>query len=326
MGLPEAKDVGVIIGRFQIPNLHKGHQKLFEIVMSRHKRVLVLLGIPVWVGGPNNPLDYKAREQMIREAYPDITISYIKDRQTNEEWSRDVDKTIQSLYPLSKCILYGGRNGFITHYTGIFPTVETVEDPSFHTESGTEVRKNTSIFPIDSSDFRAGVIYACGNQLPSIMMCVDGAVLRKKNNNVEVLLVRKPQEINWRFPGGRLDPTDVTLEAAANREVREETGVEVGAATYVCSDGGVPDWRAIQTSIPVASALFAFPYIYGSAVGQDDVAEARWFNLLQLVWNDMEPCHRNFLAKLKEWVLSLEDKAEFFGHEGDTVHDISSAH
>ena len=325
MSLPESKDVGVIIGRFQVPMLHAGHRKLFETVLARHKRVLVLLGIPAWAGGPSNPLDYKTREQMIRELYPDATISYIKDRQTNEEWSIDIDRAIRNLYPFDKITLYGGRKGFISQYRGSLPTIETLEDPSFDSQSGTDIRNNTAAIPINSIDFRSGVIYANGNQPHPITMCIDGAVLRRVNEKIEILLIRKPNEIHWRFPGGKLDPTDKTLEAGANREVREETGVEVGKPIYVASDGGVPDWRAIQSSITIASVLYAFPYIFGAAVAGDDAAEARWFWLDNLVWSDMEPCHQYFLSQLKMWVHIDLDEVRFFGRKGE-VNELSQTH
>ena len=317
MSLPETKDVGVIIGRFQLPELHEGHKKLFEVVMARHKRVLVLLGIPAWVGGVSNPLDYKTREQMIRSNYPDATISYIKDRQTNEEWSQDVDKAIKNLYPFEKITLYGGRKGFITQYCGSLPTVETLEDPTFNSHSGTDIRNATAALPINSVNFRAGVIYANGNQMEPLTMCIDGAVLKKRHDKVDVLLIRKPNELLWRFPGGRLDRTDKTLEAGANREVREETGVEIGKAFYIASEGGIPDWRANKSGIVIASVLYAFPYLFGAAVGGDDAAEARWFELDNLTWTDMEPCHRNFLSTLKVWTMNM-DELLFFGYTGDT--------
>lgn len=322
MSLPESTSVGIIIGRFQVPKLHAGHRKLFDQVLSRHKRVLVLLGIPAWVGGLANPLDYKTREQMIRDYYPDMVVAPIKDRQTNEEWSKDVDKTIRTIYPVEQITLYGGRRGFTAQYYGGFQAIETLEDPAFDTETGTNIRLGISALPINSIDFRSGVIYASGNRSEPIVMCIDGAVLKKKDNRIEVLLIRKPQEIHWRFPGGRLDPTDKTLEAGANREVREETGVEVGKATYVASEGGLPDWRMTKAGIVVASVLYAFPYVYGAAIGGDDAAEARWFILDNLVWNDMEPCHQSFLAQLKLWAMNF-DEVSFFGYTGENRDELS---
>ena len=302
MSLPSSTDVGVIIGRFQVPDLHAGHKKLFEQVLSRHKRVLVFLGIPAWRGGIKNPLDYPTREIMIKYLYPDVTVLPLQDRQTNEEWSRDVDKTIRTVYPFEKVTLYGGRNGFTSKYTGVFPTIETLEDPTLETETGTEIRSQAAALPRYTSDFRAGVIYASFATPSSITICVDGGVIRNvSGQGLQVLLIRKPLEKSWRFPGGRVDPGDVSLAKAAVREVREETGVEVGTPIYIDSRGPIPDWRGEQSGLGIHSALFFLPYIFGAAIAGDDAAEAKWFKLYTLKPEDMESCHRGFITLLQLW-------------------------
>lgn len=301
MTLPGPTDVGVIVGRFQVPELHKGHRKLFDIVMSRHRRVLVLLGVPAWIGGLKNPLDYNSRKQMVETAYPTAVVLPIKDQQTNEAWSKSVDSAIRSVFPLERITLYGGRKGFTSFYRGELPTVETLEDPAFDTESGEAVRDRTSALPINSSDFRSGVIYAAFGQPTGPIMCVDGAVTRDTIRGPELLLIRKPNELKWRFPGGKLERTDLTLETAVNREVREETGVEVGVPHYICSGGPLPDWRAEQNGMAIYSSLYHMPYIYGAAHGTDDAAEAKWFLIKDLDDSITEPCHTSFMYQFIDW-------------------------
>lgn len=53
-----------------------------------------------------------------------------------------------------------------------------------------------------------------------------GAVVLRKRNGGEVLLVHRPRYDDWAWPKGKLDPGEHTT-AAAVREVLEETGVEV---------------------------------------------------------------------------------------------------
>lgn len=311
MSLPESTDVGVIIGRFQVPMLHKGHLKLFETVLARHKRVLVLLGNSAWRGGIQNPLDYHTREQMIRGLFPNVLVSLITDRRTNEEWSQDVDKAIRSIFPFERITLYGGRKGFVSFYSGVFSTVETLEDPLFDSQSGTDLRSATAALPIDSIDFRSGVIYACHALPPKLNMCVDGAVIQlTANNEPLILLIRKPMEQNWRFPGGKLDDSDNSLDEAVVREVREETGVEVGKPIYITSEGHVPDWRATKSGLTIHSAIFYVPYIFGSAKGSDDAEVAQWFPLLQIGEDNMEACHKSFLSKVQAWYLKREENNE----------------
>lgn len=321
LSLPDALSVGVIIGRFQVAQLHPGHKKLFDIVMSRHKRVLVLLGIPAWRGGNKNPLDYKTRELMIRNAYPDVTISYIGDRQTNEKWSKDVDKAIKHLYPFEKIVLYGGRSGFTDHYNGSFQTITTLEDPTFDAQNGTTSRNNTAALPRDSEDFRSGVIYSSYAVPSALVMCVDGAVLRHQPNiGLQVLLIQKPNERQWRFPGGKLETTDRDLETACAREVREETGIEVGPALYIGSNSAIPDWRGEQSGIGIASSLLFLPYLYGAIQAGDDAEKGKWFILNELTKDNMEPCHRDFLSMLQAWVPTHSDHvAKYFYTEKKEV-------
>lgn len=301
--IPGSRDVGILIGRFQIDSFHTGHRKLLDMVKSRHKRVVVFLGISKWKGGINNPLDYTTRKLMFTQYYPDFTVLPILDCQTNEEWSSNIDKKIREVFPLEEITLYGGRDGFIKHYTGHFKTIEVVHE---HEASSTDVRDNLSALPVMSDDFRKGVIYAIINHPSSPIMCVDGAVLRKGHidHGIEVLLIQKPGETRWRFPGGKLEPNE-SLYHAVKREVREETGIEAGNPIFVASEG-VPDWRAVREGLHISSALFALPYLYGAAIGNDDAESARWFRLLDLGTIHMEECHTRFLTELQVWIKTHE--------------------
>lgn len=302
MTLPTANELGVVVGRFQVPRLHAGHKRLLDLVFARHKRVLVLLACPAWQGGNKDPLDYFTRKVMILEAYPNAFISYIQDEQSDERWSTRVDSTIRELFPFGDVTLYGGRDGFTRFYSGQFPTVETMEDPSIEQETGTQLRERAAALPIAAEAFRTGVIYNAANIPNFPIQCVDAAIIRREpNRNSQILLIQKSNETYWRFPGGHLDGNDISLEAAVNREAREETGVEVGKPVYITSECGIPDWRALKGGIAVSSALFYLPYIYGAPRSGDDAAKIDWFHLETLTEDDMEPCHKSFLKKLQSW-------------------------
>jgi len=308
MSLPAPTDVGVVIGRFQVQNLHKGHRSLLDLVRARHQRVLVLLGSPAWKGGKDNPLDYHARELMFRIEYPSFLVAAITDTQTDESWSEVVDSRIKDIFPLSNVTLYGARDSFIHKYSGRYKTVFV---PQCVESSGTDYRDQTAALPLASEDFRAGVIYGVQNNPSRMAPCVDGAVLRKNQDIVQVLLIQKPGERLWRFPGGKLEPDDESLESAVNREVREETGVEVGTPVYVTS-GNLPDWRAVAAGITIHSSLFALPYVYGAPRGGDDAAVAQFFNLYPITESFMEACHKSLMTKLQAWAKIFVDKGGFF--------------
>jgi ADP-ribose pyrophosphatase YjhB (NUDIX family) len=63
------------------------------------------------------------------------------------------------------------------------------------------------------------------------------AVVRRSENPREILLMRRSDNGHWGLPGGYVEPGE-SVQAAAVREVREETGfeVEIGRLVGVYSD------------------------------------------------------------------------------------------
>lgn len=80
-------NVGVIVGRFQVPELHRMHHDLIQSVIDRHEKVYIFLGIPknneLTI---SNPLPFDARQEMITTEFPNVKVLFIKDRDSNEEW------------------------------------------------------------------------------------------------------------------------------------------------------------------------------------------------------------------------------------------------
>ena len=105
----------------------------------------------------------------------------------------------------------------------------------------------------------------------------DIVVFSFDGTNLNVLLIKRgnePYKGQWAFPGGFLDE-DETLEEAARRELKEETGLtpkhfyEVGSFSDLDRD---PRGRTVTVAflavIPMAEAR-----------GGDDAADAQWFPL-----------------------------------------------
>lgn len=62
---------------------------------------------------------------MILKHFPDVTILYIKDVESDEAWSNQLDNNILDIAsPTSTITLYGSRDSFINYYTGRFETKE----------------------------------------------------------------------------------------------------------------------------------------------------------------------------------------------------------
>ena len=78
-----------------------------------------------------------------------------------------------------------------------------------------------------TSDPRVPVNYD-PTRFPAFAVTVDVVILTMAQSRLHVLLVRRgvePYQGMWAIPGGFKRP-DETLDAAAKRELREETGVD----------------------------------------------------------------------------------------------------
>jgi len=261
-------DVGVIIGRWQVDDLHEAHTALIEEVRANHKKVIVFVGLSDILGGIVDPLDYPTRAAMLIHHYPDVTVLPIKDIGSNEEWSKNLDAAIRTVDPIGTALLYGGRDSFVRHYTGQF---ETLELDALRHPSGTEIREDVGREVRASSDFRAGVIYSTFNQYKRLMMVVDVAALYQGR----ILLGQKKGDVGLRFPGGFVNVGDATLEAAARREVKEETGVFPETLEYLGS------WPVADSRMGprdgMLSAFFLGHVMAGGRISlDDDLDHAEW--------------------------------------------------
>lgn len=290
-------EVGVIIGRFQSPYLHEAHTDLIQSVVEKHPKTIIFLGLSPCKTTYNNPLDFEARKQMILEKFPNANVLYIKDEPSDSLWSKKLDGQINDLLgPNQKATLYGGRDSFIPHYTGKYPTVE-LEPKSFI--SASEIRKDVSNRVKASPDFRAGVIWATTNQFPSTYPTVDCAIVDKPNNRL--LLARKSNETLYRFVGGFSDPEDESYEYTVKREVSEETGLDVSDLHYIGSKK-IDDWRYRNEKNKIKTLFFVAQYIFGSPKASDDICEVKWFNINEIKESDVVDTHKPLLKMLMNFL------------------------
>jgi bifunctional NMN adenylyltransferase/nudix hydrolase len=290
----KATDVAVIVGRFQVNELHEAHIDLITSVLNKHDRVLLFLGNSTIRNTLNNPLDYRARRTMIADKFPTVEIHYINDNPSDTVWTKNLDKLIgEQLLPMQTVTLYGSRDSFLKCYTGKYNTCE-LEATTFI--SGTEVRRRVCNNYPPTADYRAGMIAATAYRFPTAFQTVDIAVVNDKN---ELLLARKPDEKKWRFIGGFSDPTSTSLEEDAKREVQEEAGVEVGNITYLGSTL-INDWRYRGEIDKIKTALFVAKYVFGKPEGADDVAEVKWVSINNLNKADIVEGHHVLIDMFNE--------------------------
>ncbi len=291
---PDA-DVGVIIGRFQVPDLHEGHHELIDSVQEKHRKVLIFIcSTPSVLVTRRNPLDYFTRMKMIQAEYPDVAILPLHDMPSDQDWSKVVDNKIREIFSDDSVILYGSRDAFIPHYFGQHPTVELADSCDI---SGTSIREAASNEVRQHSEFRRGVVYAAHNKHPATFPTVDMAVIKRYGDVPQwIALGRKFNDApnKWRFPGGFVDPTrDTTFEAAAARELREEMGIslEVSDFTYLGSHH-IDDWRYRNELDQIITTLFITRYLYGPLTAGDDLSEAKWFSLSDITMDMLVAGHQ----------------------------------
>lgn len=267
----------MIIGRFQVDQIHEGHKTLIDNVVARHRKVIILLGISPLANSMTNPLDFESRKQMIVSAYPQVTVLYVKDVNNDGLWSKNVDYTLNDvLGPNQTALLYGSRDSFIKHYSGVWDTYEL---PDGQAKTGTEIRAEIGREARDSADWRAGVIWASRNRYPISFQTVDIAVFTP--DYTQILLGKKKTEINWRLIGGFADPRSTSLEDDARREVMEEAGVALDTINYVRSFE-VDDWRYRNEPDCIKTALFIATTSDENPVADDDIERVCWFNRTEL--------------------------------------------
>lgn len=128
----------------------------------------------------------------------------------------------------------------------------------------------------------------------NIVFCFDGT-------HLNVLLIKRknePFKDCWAFPGGFLDENE-TLEEAARRELKEETGLSPKEFTEVGSFSD-PDRDPRGRTISVAFSSVVRPSQMGAVAG-DDAKETRWFNIHEMprLAFDHEKIYRMAFWKLR---------------------------
>jgi 8-oxo-dGTP diphosphatase len=113
-------------------------------------------------------------------------------------------------------------------------------------------------------------------ELPSqtdVVQAAGGLVVRRRSGQLEIAIVHRPVQHDWSFPKGKLEPGE-TLDMAALREVREETGMTcellrfIGHTEYVDRKGRP---KTVAYWIMAATGGYFSP--------NDEVDELRWVSL-----------------------------------------------
>jgi bifunctional NMN adenylyltransferase/nudix hydrolase len=276
--------VGVIIGRFQVPELTPAHRAAIKAVeKDGNDLTTILLGISPNDGrSAENPLTYVQR----RNHFPaTVDVFPLPNKPTNAEWSIQVDTLLASVYPPDRytVTLYGGRKSFREAYEGNYPTKDVKIDIPV---SGTETR--ASIKEAETPAFLLGQIYALQTQYAHVYPTVDTIVWRVRPDlgdggqivvarDIQVLLIQRADNDEWGFIGGFVDPSDASFAAAARREVFEEVGITAESGVRCVGSARVADWRYRGTRDTIMTTLFTLQYAFGTVTpNPDEVQDYQW--------------------------------------------------
>ncbi len=295
-------NVGVIVARFQVARLHKGHRYLIDYVNAHNDTTIIVLGTARSFPTKKNPLSFEMRKLMVANRYPNAIIVPLRDTKLDSRWSSQLDTVIAAAIPAETAeavvTLYGSRDSFISYYTGSHATQIV---PPLGTSNGTTYRERLADIT-DSVKFREGVIHTQMSRPPAVYPTVDIAIIRRETN--EVLLGGKDVDGGkLRFVGGFVDTKDVSYAAAARREAHEETsGIEIADLNELGSTK-INDWRYRGTDDSVMTTFFVATYVFGALRAGDDLDRLAWVpirNVMSCIVPEHEPLGTMLLAHLNK--------------------------
>jgi 8-oxo-dGTP pyrophosphatase MutT (NUDIX family) len=138
-----------------------------------------------------------------------------------------------------------------------------------------------------------------------------GVVFRRTNGGIEVALISVGTPQRWQLPKGMLNPGE-TNEQAAQREVREEAGVNT--ELLVSLDRTEYWYGANQQGRPVRYHKFVYfflmRYVSGDVEDHDhEVNEARWFEIGQALEALTFENEKHILSLARERIQTLCEEA-----------------
>lgn len=307
--------VGIIVGRFQTPELTESMIKLMNSVYETHINTACFLKTHPVPGHRSNPLSFVSRRQMIQTAFPNMFVAPIMDMSVSKRWVDTLISEVRKYYPLYKVHLYFTDGRDLAFYKEVRPwPADQLDIDGLITYDFLSAVNVTSR---SSDDFRRGVMYGIANQYTKTLSTVDIGIIRTMGGKDHVLWGRKPNETLRRLIGGFEEPNETmgtTAEEDAAREVLEETNLVVKPEQlFYIARMNVNDWRYIGSGDQIRTTLFITFDATGDPVAGDDLIEVGWAPLSDAPQQVglMEPHWRLWrkIQEARETVFSTRRKA-----------------
>ena len=318
-------DTLVYIGRFQ--PIHSAHVEIIRQATELARQVIIVVGSAKQPRTYKNPFTSAEREIMIRSATAElgdrqcsIRIEHNTDTVYNDQaWAARVQEIVNKHSAGLKTIgIIGHEKDSSSFYLNMFPQWDRVEVDLIETLHATDIRD--IYFRKDvNTNFLSGVVPAStlvflenfrnthdfeqiirerefvanykrqyeGLPYPPIFVTSDAVVICSGH----VLMIKRRAEPGrglWAVPGGFVNAkTDRSVESAAIRELREETGIKVPAPVLQGSIKASRVFDAVDRSARGRTITHAFKIALPDGElpkvkGQDDAEKARWVPIAEI--------------------------------------------
>ena len=328
-------DTLVLIGRFQ--PFHNAHLEIVKRATALTNRLIVITGSAHQPRTYKNPFTSFERERMIKAATAGLSLNIVVEPNINTIYN-DQAWAVRVQAIVAKYVLPGEKVGVIGHkkdessfYLDMFPqwafeNVEQIEPlgatdiRELYFKRDANMRFIQGVVPDttfeflmkfrDTKDFEQVVRerefveeykrqYA-SLPYPPVFVTTDAVVIQSGH----VLMIKRRSEPGkglWALPGGFLNAnTDKSVEDAAIRELREETGIKVPAPVLRGSIVRGKVFDAIDRSARGRTITHAF-YIQlpdgdlPKVKGADDAEKARWVPIAEVRSDDCFEDHYEIL-------------------------------
>lgn len=288
-------NIGIIIGRFQVPFLHEGHKLLIQTALDKSDKVIVLLGSANRAPSPRNPFNFTHRAETISKCFPNSVVCYpLNDYlYSDSQWMTDVALTISKVTKGTDRITLFGHFKEGNDYLTWFPQYKNYNVESDIKIDGTAIR-NDNIYLLPNSVQQDIAAYDMEKEHfkdykypEALNICCADTVLECAGH---VLLIRRkyaPGKGSWALPGGHKNNNETFLDAAL-RELEEETNVRVPMKILRKSIKNTMLFDNPNRSGGLVRCTLAVHIVIGldpvsntlpRANGNDDASETRWVPL-----------------------------------------------